>query len=71
MANVKKAMAEEDHLHEEHGNGTYSNTSPSAFLISEMDIEEMQQELQITASKWDLTTVEATQLQTSQTNLLK
>ncbi|KAF9488152.1 hypothetical protein BDN71DRAFT_1499587 [Pleurotus eryngii] len=71
MADVKKAMAEEDHLREERGNGTYSDTSPSAFLISGMDIEETQQELRVAASKRDLTTVEATQLQTSRTNLLK
>ncbi|KAF4580677.1 hypothetical protein EYR40_003076 [Pleurotus pulmonarius] len=71
MADVKKAMAEEEHLREERGEGTFSEMSPSAFLISGMDIEETQQELRIAASKHDLTTVEATQLQTSRTNLLK
>ncbi|KAJ8703433.1 hypothetical protein PTI98_002055 [Pleurotus ostreatus] len=61
MSDVKKAMAEEEHRAVERGRSAAGDMSPSAFLISGLDIEEAQ----------DLTTVEATQLQTSRTSLLK
>ncbi|KAF4586545.1 hypothetical protein EYR38_010824 [Pleurotus pulmonarius] len=71
MSDVKKAMAEEEHCAVERGRSALGDTSPSAFLISGLDIEEAQQELLVVAMKRDLTTVEATQLQTSRTSLLK
>ncbi|KAF4568041.1 hypothetical protein EYR36_010049 [Pleurotus pulmonarius] len=71
MSDVKKAMAEEEHCAVERGRSAPGDTSPSAFLISGLDIEEAQQELLVMAMKRDLTTVEATQLQTSRTSLLK
>ncbi|KAF4580325.1 hypothetical protein EYR38_003220, partial [Pleurotus pulmonarius] len=71
MSDVKKMMAEEEHRAVERGRSAPGDTSPSAFLISGLDIEEAQQELVVMAMKRDLTTVEATQLQTSRTSLLK
>ncbi|KAF9496215.1 hypothetical protein BDN71DRAFT_1505912 [Pleurotus eryngii] len=71
MSDVKKIMAEEEHRTVEQGRSASGDTSPSAFLISGLDIEEAQQELVVMAMKRDLTTVEATQLQTSRTSLLK
>ncbi|KDQ26081.1 hypothetical protein PLEOSDRAFT_169883 [Pleurotus ostreatus PC15] len=68
MSDVKKAMAEEEHRTVERGLG---DTSPSAFLITGLEIEEAQQEVLVAAMKKDLTTVEATQLQTNRTSLLK
>ncbi|KAJ8697361.1 hypothetical protein PTI98_004171 [Pleurotus ostreatus] len=71
MSDVKKAMAEEEHRAVERGGTVLGDASPSAFLISGLDIEESQQELLAISAKTDLTTVEATQLQTSRTSLLK
>ncbi|KAF4564900.1 hypothetical protein EYR36_002843 [Pleurotus pulmonarius] len=68
MSDVKKAMAEEEHRTVERGLG---DTSPSGFLVTGLDIEEAQQEVLVTSMKKDLTTLEATQLQTNRTSLLK
>ncbi|KAJ8690141.1 hypothetical protein PTI98_011599 [Pleurotus ostreatus] len=71
MSDLKKEMAEEEHRRVQRGEALPGDTSPSNFIITGLDIEAAQQELLVTASKHDLTTVEATQLQTSRTALLK
>ncbi|KAF4582638.1 hypothetical protein EYR40_002561 [Pleurotus pulmonarius] len=71
MSDLKKEMAEEEHRRVQRGEALPGDTSPSNFIITGLDIEATQQELLVTASKHDLTTVEATQLQTSRTALLK
>ncbi len=42
MSDVKKAMAEEEHQAVERGETVFGDASPSAFLISGLDIEETQ-----------------------------